>query len=196
MELDFATVVAINAGVQQVAEATRRLYLVSLNAMFTAKQNGGRAGAFARVTAELRSFAERMQRQMELLREYIFKLVEQVSEQRRQRRCFTLMERAEALAREEGYAGPVLTGRGRVRAMAESLAATCILFGRALKETRRLLVAGETLVVMAKVEAAAARTGAEPLLRVAEELHQVVAGIGDLLTRLGKGEQGMRERLA
>ncbi len=194
MVFDFSSVVATAVAIQQVAEETRRLYLISLNAMFMAKRSGDEAGAFARVTAELRRFSERMQRQMDLLRQYVFQLVAQFSEQRRYGRILRLMVAAEALAREAGYDGPVVQQPQDGKAAAERLATNCVLFGRTLGETRRLLVVGENLAVLAKVEAAAVQRhqadGA--LLRVADELTLVVAGIGERLTILERGGEQAR----
>lgn len=174
----------LNEAIKQVVRLSRRVYLGSLNAMFTARTAGGTALGFVRVTSQLRSFSDQLSHAMRQLQADVERLVEQAADYQRGRHSGELADAALSQIQQDSIA--IAAFRRRIRHKQQQRAAQLrecqTRVGRAMHAAQRLCQIGASLAVLGKIEAGSSHGEAEGRLRsVADEAGQTVEAIEALL---------------
>ncbi len=193
------TVTLVNESVKEVIAISNKIYLIALNAMFLARQTDGQANAFGSVTTELRGFSDRLERQMRNLSEGIHELVGAVAEEAKDRRKYGLMLRVQKSLKGNPYC--ILVDRiieeeqahsKKVREYVKKQKKKVLL---SLGKESKICHIGETLAVLAKMEAIGAGSSSNALRQIADKVDQTVNEIHEVLrraiTELDGGNSGL-----
>ncbi len=189
----------VNETIKQVALLSRRLYLDSLNAMFSVRRSGDIAGGFVVVTSQLRALSIQVGDAMLRLQDDVEHLLQEATSLQRQQRQAALAREALALCGEEGGRHALAAFRRRV---GEHLAVREESYRRGrervalrVRDALRICLAGGNLSVLAKIEANQSGRLAQQLGQVAAEVEGTMTSITDTLGALSR-ELAITERSA
>lgn len=179
---DLARAVRVNEEIKRIVDVSRRINIVALNALLTARQAGARSRGFAVVSRELRQYAARLETAMNGLDVVISRLAVSLAEGLREKRLLSYIEATVA----ETAHGTLLDTYARTidksRAAERIVAADWQSLARSIDHALKLSRMGVALARSAKIEAAYGADMTPVLMLVASH---VESATGDIIGRLG-----------
>lgn len=162
----------INEQIKQIVRISDTVYLVALNAMFQARKAKGRAAGFATITTEFRRFSRDMDLAMTRLKKLVDKLIMVLAGYLKRKKIFDLLSSANCKRVSNGKNQPC--AEQSMNMIRRELQDAGAQFGAELAKIRRLCEVGESLSVLAKVEANAAGEFTDALMPVVTQVGQSV----------------------
>lgn len=176
--LSLKSVAEINEKMKQIVNASNRLYVISLNAMFASRSIGNGVKGFIEVTALLRDFSNRLDTQVGEISSEINNLVFQSASLTKKRRLNQLIRKALTLSSNFESSKQLKDQSLEFDQTLEDLTES---FSRQLSRCEFLMKIGENLVVLAKVESVSAE-GAD-LTPITDAMNATIISISEDLAK-------------
>jgi len=144
------TVVVINEKMKQIVRGSNRLYVISLNAMFASRVTAKGVGGFVEVTALLRDFSQRLEKLVVIITQKIDSLITQSALMVKKQKHNKLLFEAVSLSSGVSVPNHVVLSNHKIYDEVDMLS---IDFSRQLVLCEKLMQIGDSLAVLAKVEA-------------------------------------------
>lgn len=171
-------VARINENMKQIVQASNRLYVISLNAMFASRAISHGTNGFIEVTALLRDFSKRLESQVEIITSKINSLIVDSAQQVKTQKYNALLTQAVLLA--EGMEMPARVSKHTKQVQKEAVLLLSE-FNTQLSRFQKLIKIGENLAVLAKVEAVTTNDDENALLSITSDMTETIGHIGDCL---------------
>jgi len=189
----------VNETIKHVAQLSRKLYLDSLNAMFSVRRSGDIARGFVIVTTQLRTLSIQVGEAMLRLQNDVELLLQEATALQRQRHHAALAHAALEQSDSDVGRAALASFRRRVdehlREREQSYWQGRERVAARLRDALRIFKAGGNLAVLAKIEANQAGRLAQQLGQVAAEVEGTMVAMTDTLTVLTQ-ELASMERYA
>ena len=164
----------INKRMKFVLHESRKLYRVSLNAMFASRQINVGIEGFVEVTSLLRNFSSRLDKQVNHLADMVTESVYCIATFLKLKNMMRLIENAFSLIKrryktltiEKEYSSLALEADTHVRNIAAEVERSLMLIG-----------VGENLAVLAKVEASSVPEGINQLNTITGDMEYIIVNI-------------------
>lgn len=180
-------VVGINEDIKEVMRIANGLNLAAINAMLIAKKIGDASSGFSVVSAELRTFSQRLSEVMYRLMELVSALVSEVAGMIRLTKAVSLQQLTRDVAKHYLHWGAMWQRKTLELARSrESIRACRDDLSSALMRADKLCVMGQSLSYSAKIESAYGGGQAGALKHMSEGVEASVCEILTILQRLVK----------
>lgn len=185
---ELVAAVRVSEDVKVVADASRRISLVALNALLTARQAGARSRGFSVVSRELRQLAARLEAVMADIDLTVSELVHDLAATSRGARLLGSLEATLAATAEPhpALAATLTAARGRHRARQAEVADCWRRLRQQVGQASRLTEMGLALSRSARIESVYGGDMAATMGQVAGQVESAIEGIGGRLKGIGR----------
>jgi len=176
--LSLNAVAEINEKMKLIVQGSNRLYIISLNAMFASRSATTVVRGFVEVTALLREFSQRLDHQVESIKNKINDLVLQSASLIKKQKLYNLSKLA--VNQCDGIELPPIF-LSNCQNIVSEIEEDSADFLRQLARCEMLLKIGENLAVLAKVEAVASNDDGLALTPITADMSETITRIGEHL---------------
>ena len=176
--LSLRSVSLINERMKRIVRGSNRLYIISLNAMFSSRSATNGGSGFIEVTALLRDFSQRLDKQVESITTQIDNLILQSALVIKKQKHNKLL--LEAIELSDGVSVPAHV-YANDKKLSEEINALSDRFSLHLVRCEKFMKIGENLSVLAKVEAAVSADDATLLEPITHDMAETINRIGECL---------------
>lgn len=185
---ELVVAVRVSEDVKVVADASRRISLVALNALLTARQAGARSRGFSVVSRELRQLATRLEAVMEEIDRLVSDLVHDLAATSRSTRQLDYLAAAQAASVEPHpcLTATLATARSRHQTRRTQVDESWLQLRQSIQQATRLADMGHALSRNARIESVYGGDMAPMMGQVAEQVESAIGGIGGRLQDIGR----------
>lgn len=178
---DLTRAVRVNEEIKRIVDVSRRINIVALNALLTARQAGARSRGFAVVARELRAFAARLETAMTGLDDVISRLAISLAEGLKEKRLLAYIEATVADTAHPALLATYTSVIDKSQRATAAVEDDWHSLGRSIESALKLSGTGLALARGARIEAAYGADMAPVLSLVATQIEAANAEIVERL---------------
>jgi len=180
--LTIQEVTEIYSLIKGIVENSRRVYIVSMNAMLFSRNVTGMDSGFLMVSSQLRDFSTRLTRMMDSIKRRMSTIVADVALNLKLQRNINLIEKSCELSNTK-Y---LFLGVNRFLQQQEVIEYSCTRLASEARQLRLMTRLGINLVVLARVESQAGGSTKSTLDSIIDEMEQAMIIIDERISSVQK----------
>jgi len=179
--INYSNVTQINELIKSIVNISRQVNLAALNAMFVSRRGGERTLGFATVTTEMRKFSHGLDRQMQRLANSLTELILVLSQCKKAEHTAKLMHKA--LEQSVSVLGIEVRREiearlgSKLRKISTDIEQTAHQVFVQLEKSETICNVGQTLAVLAKIEAQSGGEYEQSLMNVSNSIETIINNI-------------------
>jgi len=181
-DLNIHEVTEIYSLIKGIVENSRRVYIVSMNAMLFSRKMAGTDSGFLTVSSQLRDFSTRLTDMMESMKGMMSNIVDDVALNLKLQRNLNLIKQTYNLSEKE-Y---LFLGVDRFNQQQETIKSSCTRIANSARRLRLTTRLGINLVVLARVESRTGNSSKSTLDSIIDEMEQAMVTIEDRISTVQK----------
>jgi len=181
-DLNIHEVTEIYSLIKGIVENSRRVYIVSMNAMLFSRKVAGTDSGFLMVSSQLRDFSTRLTDMMESMKVMMSDIVDDVALNIKLQRNLNLIEQTCNLS-DKKYS---FLGVERFNQQQEAIESSCTRIAISARQLRLATRLGINLVVLARVESRTGDSSKSTLDSIIDEMEQAMATIENRISMVQK----------